>query len=700
MPNANNIISFTIDKETITYIVDMFRSTLQLPVETPDNPYIELADLKFVQRILKIVGYEGIVDKRLEENYHSIKDDILVVSVYTLGNVTVRGVLILGEFLSDDIRATMECKEYEKVFVRIDIPTIQPQSVESTQGTNRTPRATRTPTPTAEVVQKKRKSKAVARESSTPRKSLKVTIKQKKPSTTSIPPPSDDRERDEIAEATILSLTKHKTALAAEAQENVAKVQEKILEEDIEKMVDGEDEDSYASAFADSVFQDEEDTRTRIEPGSHKENPKVVDDDDVDDNVDKEKKDDDVNDDVEKEKKDEEKDDDDKNDDKVSGSLETRNEQTQTPIPSPPRSPRNDLSSDKTLSEELTANVSPTPDTTSKDPSMSQPTSSTSKCKMKEMSDILNNLVLEFTVEKTNLKEAIPRMVNDAVKKDREIFADVVPELVSKEFATHALKIIKELFKRHMENKVLNVHPTVSISTAKTTADLKQQLYSKMKKDLQAQAADPEMWDVLKKKFEKSPASASLGKVHDAHQGCSMKRPPLLEANRFCFWKTRFETYVKSKDIDLWQVIQNGDFDFKIEDSETKMMKETSYELLKDNQKKQLDKNNEAKMTLYIALPRNSQVKNCKIDLLTQEYDKSGLLEQESREKVSSYSTNEMESQASDGVASTPIEEKVLPIALKANVTRGQTSNDSVCQDGSDDDKDKKEEFTLIVKNL
>ncbi|GKB19339.1 hypothetical protein Tco_0853262 [Tanacetum coccineum] len=33
-------------------------------------------------------------------------------------------------------------------------------------------------------------------------------------------------------------------------------------------------------------------------------------------------------------------------------------------------------------------------------------------------------------------------------------------------------------------------------------------------------------------------------------------------------------------------------------------MKETPYELRKDNQKKQLGKNNEAKMTLYNALPR------------------------------------------------------------------------------------------------
>ncbi|GJR51134.1 hypothetical protein Tco_1401655 [Tanacetum coccineum] len=74
-------------------------------------------------------------------------------------------------------------------------------------------------------------------------------------------------------------------------------------------------------------------------------------------------------------------------------------------------------------------------------------------------------------------------------------------------------------------------------------------------------------------------------------EGCSMQRPPLLELNRFCFWKAHFKTYIKSKDIDLWQVIQNGDFYFKVEDEETKLMKKTSYELLKDNEKKQLDKN-------------------------------------------------------------------------------------------------------------
>ncbi|GJX85180.1 hypothetical protein Tco_0335954 [Tanacetum coccineum] len=61
--NANDTIRLIIDIETITYIVDMFHHTLKLLVETLNNPFIEPTDLKFLQRFLKIVGYEGIVDK-------------------------------------------------------------------------------------------------------------------------------------------------------------------------------------------------------------------------------------------------------------------------------------------------------------------------------------------------------------------------------------------------------------------------------------------------------------------------------------------------------------------------------------------------------------------------------------------------------------------------------------------------------------
>ncbi|GJS17418.1 hypothetical protein Tco_0411890 [Tanacetum coccineum] len=56
-----------------------------------------------------------------------------------------------------------------------------------------------------------------------------------------------------------------------------------------------------------------------------------------------------------------------------------------------------------------------------------------------------------------------------------------------------------------------------------------------------------------------------------------MERPPLFKANCFIYWKNRFETYVKSKDIDLWYIIVYGNYkptikdkdEFTISDDET-----------------------------------------------------------------------------------------------------------------------------------
>ncbi|GKD88641.1 hypothetical protein Tco_1364148 [Tanacetum coccineum] len=67
-------------------------------------------------------------------------------------------------------------------------------------------------------------------------------------------------------------------------------------------------------------------------------------------------------------------------------------------------------------------------------------------------------------------------------------------------------------------------------------------------------------------------------------EGQSMQRPPLFESDSFIYWKNRFETYVKSKDLDLWHVITNG----------------------------------------------NNQVKDNKIDLLVQQYEQFVISEDES----------------------------------------------------------------------
>ncbi|GJZ85509.1 hypothetical protein Tco_0650848 [Tanacetum coccineum] len=431
------------------------------------------------------------IPQRLEEDYHSIKDDIPLVSVYTKGNVTVKRMLIPDDLLTDLIRETQEYKDYVKEFIRVEVPTIQPQPVESTQGANRTPRSPRTLNPVTTVVDdvvfEKKKGKRVAGETSSPRPSLKIP--------------------------TLLSVTMHKTTKAVEEQENVAIVQEKLLEEDINKMVD-RDDDSDATKFDDSVYlNDEEDISDKLEPESHKDKPKIVDDGDEEE----EKKDD---------KKDDDNDDNDHTDhasikDQVMGSSEIRQEKMHALIPSPLRSPRIDLSSDKDINQKLTATVSLTPATSSKvhsKPSTSKriilPGSIARMAKRHSqlrkklrntfvinthfqekkagMSSQITNRIPELTVPKTNelIKEALPRLVIDAVKQEIKSSRAAVSGLISQEFAKQVPKIIEELFKIHMRNTVLN-----------------------MQTDLHSQVVDPELRKILRVKFEKSSISAGTSKT-------------------------------------------------------------------------------------------------------------------------------------------------------------------------------------------
>ncbi|GJW33067.1 copia protein [Tanacetum coccineum] len=46
-------------------------------------------------------------------------------------------------------------------------------------------------------------------------------------------------------------------------------------------------------------------------------------------------------------------------------------------------------------------------------------------------------------------------------------------------------------------------------------------------------------------------------------EGQSMQRPPPFESDSYIYWKNKFKTYVKSKDLDLWHVITNGNSQVK-----------------------------------------------------------------------------------------------------------------------------------------
>nr|GEX06694.1 zf-CCHC domain-containing protein/DUF4219 domain-containing protein/UBN2 domain-containing protein [Tanacetum cinerariifolium] len=125
---------------------------------------------------------------------------------------------------------------------------------------------------------------------------------------------------------------------------------------------------------------------------------------------------------------------------------------------------------------------------------------------------------------------------------------------------------------------------------------------------------------------------------------------------------------------------------------------EIPYELLKDDQQKQLGKNDEAKMTLFNALPHKEYERffMCKTAK-----EKITWLHFLFNELIGNLNVYEMILE-NDVVASKTTKEKVKSLALKAKVTREQTSDDSDSQRGSDEviDKDEVEAFNLIARNF
>ncbi|GKA88941.1 hypothetical protein Tco_0810753, partial [Tanacetum coccineum] len=199
------------------------------------------------------------------------------------------------------------------------------------------------------------------------------------------------------------------------------------------------------------------------------------------------------------------------------GSMEFRKEKMQTPIPSPTRSPRKVSSYDKIVFKELTATTkillgSITGMSRRRGQIRSHIknkfiTHDFFMGKIQEVLDHCNKVVPEMTFAKTNemIKEEMPRLVNLAINKDREVSPINVSEFIAKEFATHGPKMIEELFRKHMQNTTLNLYPITSLSTSeKSSTDLQHQLYLNMKSKSQDQAADLGIWKILKAK-QKQP---------------------------------------------------------------------------------------------------------------------------------------------------------------------------------------------------
>ncbi|GJR15729.1 zf-CCHC domain-containing protein [Tanacetum coccineum] len=207
------------------------------------------------------------------------------------------------------------------------------------------------------------------------------------------------------------------------------------------------------------------------------------------------------------------------------------------------------------------------------------------------------------------------------------------------------------------------------------------------------------------------PVTRSLNRSMDSDkylEGQSMQRPPLFESDHFIYWKNRFETYVKAKDLDLWHIILNGDFPPVAKNEVTQILEVVPFEEQSDDLKKKLAKNNEAKMVLYNALPKKEyerifMCKNClkrngnrcnhtprraKVKAIEESKDLSSTTLDE---LIGNLKVHEVVMEK-DSEIYRGKKERVKSIALKA---KKESSDDETSTSGSDD-----EEYAMAVRNF
>ncbi|GJS91809.1 hypothetical protein Tco_0774445 [Tanacetum coccineum] len=184
------------------------------------------------------------ISRRARDKYHNLDDDMMVKNIFNLGKHKDEvGMKIPSWMITDEMKLTENYQMYVAVF-GVDVPTTQSQPIESTQGMHRT--------------------------TSTPRRSTRLTLPT--------PIPTTVEADDIILQDTIqLSLVEQKSCDELEAKQNVQKVEEYLIAEEIEKLVEGAE--NVENIEVDSSILRQDDTHnvpgTRLEPMCNKESPEV-----------------------------------------------------------------------------------------------------------------------------------------------------------------------------------------------------------------------------------------------------------------------------------------------------------------------------------------------------------------------------------------------------------------------------------------
>ncbi|GKE94890.1 hypothetical protein Tco_1579745 [Tanacetum coccineum] len=199
------------------------------------------------------------ISRRARDAYHNLQDDDIMKNIFNSGrNKNKVGMRIPARMITDEMKLT-------EMF-GLDVPQTQSQSTESTQGTHRTPSASRSPNLAMETT-----------ESSVPKQSTVIRFRLPSRQSARLTPPvlvqSAEKADEMILQDMIqVSLAEHKSHKEQEARENVALVYEHLAAEEIEKLVEDYEnvDDSLPPRHDDTSIPD-----TRLEPTSDKESPKV-----------------------------------------------------------------------------------------------------------------------------------------------------------------------------------------------------------------------------------------------------------------------------------------------------------------------------------------------------------------------------------------------------------------------------------------
>ncbi|GKA34448.1 hypothetical protein Tco_0720877 [Tanacetum coccineum] len=432
------------------------------------------------------------ISRRARDRYHNVADDVMIKSVFNLGKSKgVVGMKIPDWMITDEIKLTENCQLYPDVF-GVDVPTTQSQPTESTQGTHKITSAPRTPNP-----------KTAEGKSSAPRRSTVIRLRIPPRRSTRLTPPTPILMTDEVDDLVLqdtlqVSLAEQKSHEELEATQNVEKVKEHLMAEEIKKLVEGtENEEEYVEVASSTLRQNDNqnDLGTRLEPRSDKESPKVeiiVVVQPVN-----------VNDEEEESAEDDYKL---RRREKGKHVEEIRN----TPSPTTIRSPRiqtNLVHTKKEFNEVAQRLQEIMLD--------SLPKLVNDSIKWILKTQVPLHVAQGLILEREKSQADVAKMITDAIQQERENLRTKISSQVNDAIANHIPLQVDSSVRSYMSGHILHVHPTKDTPTS--AQEQKYQLYLTMRDKPQLQKDDVSIWLALKIKFERLQVDTTLCRPSVVH---------------------------------------------------------------------------------------------------------------------------------------------------------------------------------------